>query len=105
MKRYIDFAAEHGFDQVLVEGWNEGWDTVFFVLLPLSLINTLQMKFIRALYLIAALSASSTGMMAVSYTHLACTLVQRICLDFHSHVIYYPTFILPTHVPDERYIA
>ena len=35
----------------------------------------------------------------------ACTLVQRICLDFHSHVIYYPTFILPTHVPDERYIA
>lgn len=38
--------------------------TVFFVLLPLSLINTLQMKFIRALYLIAALSASSTGMMA-----------------------------------------
>lgn len=32
--------------------------------MPLSLINTLQMKFIRALYLIAALSASSTGMMA-----------------------------------------
>ncbi|MGH1365114.1 MAG: glycoside hydrolase family 97 protein [Calditrichia bacterium] len=25
-KRYIDFAAEHGFDGVLVEGWNEGWD-------------------------------------------------------------------------------
>ena len=25
VKRYIDFAAEHGFDQVLVEGWNEGW--------------------------------------------------------------------------------
>lgn len=25
-KRYIDFAAEHGFDQVLVEGWNEGWE-------------------------------------------------------------------------------
>ncbi len=24
--RYIDFAAEHGFDQVLVEGWNEGWE-------------------------------------------------------------------------------
>ena len=23
VKRYIDFAAEHGFDQVLVEGWNE----------------------------------------------------------------------------------
>ncbi|MEW4448247.1 glycoside hydrolase family 97 protein [Qipengyuania sp. JC766] len=22
---YIDFAAEHGFDSVLVEGWNEGW--------------------------------------------------------------------------------
>ncbi len=25
-KRYIDFAAEHGFDGVLVEGWNVGWD-------------------------------------------------------------------------------
>jgi alpha-glucosidase len=25
-KRYIDFAAENGFDGVLVEGWNEGWD-------------------------------------------------------------------------------
>ena len=41
----------------------------------------------------------------VSSLHCACTLVQRLCLDFHSHVIYYPTFILPTHVPDERYIA
>ena len=26
VKRYIDFAAQHGFDQVLVEGWNEGWE-------------------------------------------------------------------------------
>ena len=26
VKKYIDFAAEHGFDQVLVEGWNEGWE-------------------------------------------------------------------------------
>ncbi len=25
-KRYIDFAAKHGFDQVLVEGWNLGWE-------------------------------------------------------------------------------
>lgn len=25
-KRYIDFAAEHGFSGVLVEGWNQGWD-------------------------------------------------------------------------------
>ncbi|HOX86962.1 MAG TPA: glycoside hydrolase family 97 protein [bacterium] len=25
-KRYIDFAAEYGFDGVLVEGWNLGWD-------------------------------------------------------------------------------
>ncbi len=25
-KRYIDFAAKHGFDGVLVEGWNVGWD-------------------------------------------------------------------------------
>ena len=26
VRRYIDFAAEHGFDQVLVEGWNQGWE-------------------------------------------------------------------------------
>ncbi|MEL6556922.1 MAG: glycoside hydrolase family 97 protein [Bacteroidota bacterium] len=26
---YIDFAAEHGFDAVLVEGWNEGWEDWF----------------------------------------------------------------------------
>ncbi|WP_146402608.1 glycoside hydrolase family 97 protein [Pseudobythopirellula maris] len=25
-RRYIDFAAENGFDGVLVEGWNKGWD-------------------------------------------------------------------------------
>lgn len=25
-KKYIDFAAENGFDGVLVEGWNYGWD-------------------------------------------------------------------------------
>lgn len=29
VKRYIDFAAVHGFDQVLVEGWNEGWEDWF----------------------------------------------------------------------------
>lgn len=29
-KRYIDFAAEHGFDHVLVEGWNVGWDENWF---------------------------------------------------------------------------
>lgn len=26
VKRYIDFAAKHGFDAVLVEGWNVGWE-------------------------------------------------------------------------------
>jgi len=26
VKRYIDFAAEHGFPGVLVEGWNIGWE-------------------------------------------------------------------------------
>ena len=26
VKHYIDFAAEHGFDAVLVEGWNQGWE-------------------------------------------------------------------------------
>ena len=25
VKKYIDFASEHGFDALLVEGWNEGW--------------------------------------------------------------------------------
>ena len=29
VKEYIDFAAEHGFDAVLVEGWNEGWEDWF----------------------------------------------------------------------------
>lgn len=29
VKHYIDFAAEHGFDQVLVEGWNVGWEDWF----------------------------------------------------------------------------
>ena len=29
VKRYIDFAAENGLDQVLVEGWNEGWEDWF----------------------------------------------------------------------------
>ena len=28
-KRYIDFAAKHGFDGVLVEGWNMGWEDWF----------------------------------------------------------------------------
>lgn len=29
VKRYIDFAAENGLDEVLVEGWNEGWEDWF----------------------------------------------------------------------------
>lgn len=29
VKRYIDFAAEHGFRGVLVEGWNVGWEDWF----------------------------------------------------------------------------
>ena len=29
-KRYIDFAAANGFDGVLVEGWNTGWDGDWF---------------------------------------------------------------------------
>lgn len=29
-KKYIDFAAEHGFNGVLVEGWNIGWDGDWF---------------------------------------------------------------------------
>jgi glucan 1,4-alpha-glucosidase len=29
VKKYIDFAAQHGFDAVLVEGWNEGWEDWF----------------------------------------------------------------------------
>lgn len=29
VKRYIDFAAKHGFSGVLVEGWNTGWEDWF----------------------------------------------------------------------------
>jgi uncharacterized protein (UPF0297 family) len=29
VKKYIDFAAKHGFDGVLVEGWNVGWEDWF----------------------------------------------------------------------------
>ncbi|PZR24833.1 MAG: alpha-glucosidase [Citrobacter freundii] len=29
VKEYIDFAAQHGFDAVLVEGWNTGWEDWF----------------------------------------------------------------------------
>lgn len=29
-KKYLDFAAEYGFDGVLVEGWNKGWDGDWF---------------------------------------------------------------------------
>ncbi|HWS61082.1 MAG TPA: glycoside hydrolase family 97 protein, partial [Flavobacterium sp.] len=29
VKKHIDFAAEHGFDAVLVEGWNQGWEDWF----------------------------------------------------------------------------
>lgn len=29
VKEYIDFAAKHGFDAVLVEGWNQGWEDWF----------------------------------------------------------------------------
>lgn len=28
-KRYIDFAAQHGLDAVLIEGWNVGWEDWF----------------------------------------------------------------------------
>ncbi len=30
VRRYVDFAAEHGFRGVLVEGWNPGWDGQWF---------------------------------------------------------------------------
>lgn len=30
VKKYIDFAAKHGFRGVLVEGWNEGWNDDWF---------------------------------------------------------------------------
>ena len=29
VKRYIDFAAENGFDELLIEGWNVGWEDWF----------------------------------------------------------------------------
>jgi hypothetical protein len=29
VRKYIDFAAQHGFDAVLIEGWNVGWEDWF----------------------------------------------------------------------------
>lgn len=29
VKKYIDFAADNGLDEVLIEGWNEGWEDWF----------------------------------------------------------------------------
>ncbi len=29
-KEYVDFAAEHGFEHVLIEGWNPGWDEEWY---------------------------------------------------------------------------
>jgi glucan 1,4-alpha-glucosidase len=29
VRKYIDFAAQHGFDAILVEGWNVGWEDWF----------------------------------------------------------------------------
>ena len=29
VRRYIDFASKHGFDQLLIEGWNIGWEDWF----------------------------------------------------------------------------
>ncbi|MFN8430872.1 MAG: glycoside hydrolase family 97 protein [Spirosomataceae bacterium] len=29
IKKYLDFASKHGFDAILVEGWNEGWEDWF----------------------------------------------------------------------------
>ncbi len=29
VRRYIDFAADNGFDQLLIEGWNTGWEDWF----------------------------------------------------------------------------
>ncbi|MBR1570320.1 MAG: glycoside hydrolase family 97 protein [Bacteroidales bacterium] len=29
VRKYIDFAAENGFDAILIEGWNQGWEDWF----------------------------------------------------------------------------
>lgn len=34
VKKYIDFAAKYGFDGVLVEGWNKGWESWFNTMKP-----------------------------------------------------------------------
>ena len=28
-KKYIDFASENNFDEVLIEGWASGWESLF----------------------------------------------------------------------------
>ncbi len=52
VKEYIDFASKHGFDAVLVEGWNEGWedwfgkskDYVFDFLTPYPDFNVVELR-------------------------------------------------------------
>ncbi|QDH71432.1 glycoside hydrolase family 97 protein [Marilutibacter alkalisoli] len=68
-KRYIDFAAEHGFRGVLVEGWNPGWDGDWFG-------NGYDFDFTRATpdFDIEALSAYATskGVRLVGHHETAC---------------------------------
>ena len=68
-RRYIDFAAEHGFRGVLVEGWNAGWDGDWFA-------NGWGFDFARATpdYDIEALAAyaKSRGVRLVCHHETAC---------------------------------
>ncbi|MCF7222882.1 glycoside hydrolase family 97 protein [Lysobacter chinensis] len=68
-RRYIDFAAEHGFRGVLVEGWNPGWDGNWFG-------NGYDFDFTRATpdFDIEALSAhaASKGVHLIGHHETAC---------------------------------
>lgn len=68
-KRYIDFAAKHGFRGVLVEGWNPGWDGNWFA-------NGWDFDFTKATpdFDIEALSkyAASKGMHLIGHHETGC---------------------------------
>ena len=68
-KRYIDFAAKHGFRGVLVEGWNVGWDGDWFA-------NGWNFDFTRPTpdYDLAALAAyaKSKGVHLIGHHETAC---------------------------------
>ena len=61
VKRYIDFASEHGFDGLLVEGWNIGWEDWFGNISPKG--NNHYNQWMVNHYLYAVKKAAEYGIM------------------------------------------